>query len=138
MAVSNPTLSFPKPRDILTKIIPIARTDSSTQKCVLPKGAVIANVRVLQTAAAVTGAGAVNVGWSGATTALLNAFSLPTASVGMALAGTAVGTQVVAATPLDSDKAVISTYTVGSSTAGGTGYVFIEYFMPGPGEGIDD
>ena len=130
------TLSYPKPRDIKTKFVPIARTDSSTEKCVLPKDAVICGVFVHQTVAASTAAGAFNLGWSGATTALLNAFSMPTSSVGYAAGGSATGASV--GTKLDSDKTVIASYTVGSSTAGGTGYVVIQYFVPGPGEGLTD
>ncbi len=130
------TLSYPKPRDVQTKVVSIARTDSSTEKCVLPKDAVICGLFVHQTAAAVTAAGAFNLGWSGATTALLNAFSMPTSSVGYAAGGSATGASV--GTKLDSDKTVIASYTVGSSTAGGTGYVVIQYFVPGPGEGLTD
>lgn len=130
------TLSYPKPRDVQTKVVSIARTDSSTEKCVLPKDAVICGIFVHQTAAAVTAAGAFNLGWSGATTALLNAFSMPTSTVGYAAGGSATGASV--GTKLDSDKTVIASYTVGSSTAGGTGYVVIQYFVPGPGEGLTD
>jgi len=131
-------LSYPKPRDVLTKVVAIARTDSSTEKCVLPKGAFITNIRILQVDNAATAAGTFSLGWSGATTALVNAFSMATTKVGLVNAGTNIGTVAGAGTQLDSDKMVISTYTVGSSTAGGTGYVFIEYFMPAPGEGIAD
>lgn len=130
------TLSYPKPRDVQTKVVSIARTDSSTEKCVLPKDAVICGIFVHQTAAAVTAAGAFNLGWSGATTALLNAFSMPTSTVGYAAGGSATGASV--GTKLDSDKTVLASYTVGSSTAGGTGYVVIQYFVPGPGEGLTD
>lgn len=130
------TLSYPKARDVITKVVPIARTDSSTEKCVLPKDAVICGIFVHQTAAAVTAAGAFNLGWSGSATALLNAFSMPTSTVGYAAGGSATGASV--GTKLDSDKTVIATYTVGSSTAGGTGYVVIQYFIPGPGEGLTD
>lgn len=128
-------LSYPKPRDLQTKIIEIARTDSSTEKCVLPKGAIVVDVEVLQEVDATTAAGAFSLGWSGATTALLNAFSMATTKVGLVKAGTAVGS-AVCSTPLTSDKMVISTYTVGSSTAGGTGKVIIKYFMPGSGETV--
>ena len=131
-------LSIPKPRDLITKIFPIARTDSSTVKCVLPKDAIVAGVYVIQSAAAVTGAASINVGWSGATTALLNAFSLPTSSVGYSPAGSAAGSVLVAGTKLDTDKQVLCTFAVGTSTAGGTGFVKIEYFVPGAGEQIDD
>lgn len=130
------TLSYPKPRDIRVKVVPIARTDSSTEKCVLPKDAVICGIFVHQTAAAVTAAGAFNLGWSGSATALLNAFSMPTSTVGYAAGGSATGASV--GTKLDSNKTVIASYTVGSSTAGGTGYVVIQYFVPGPGEGLTD
>ena len=136
MAVSNPSLSYPKPRNLLQKQFAVARTDSSTVKCVLPKGAVIADVEVFQNVNASTAAGAVTVGWTGDTDALLNAFSMATTAVGLVKAGTAIGSGMF--TVLDSDKQVLSTYTVGSSTAGGTGYVIVKYFMPGPGEGVDD
>lgn len=130
------TLSYPKPRDIQVKVVSIARTDSSTEKCVLPKDAVICGIFVHQTVAASIAAGAFNLGWSGATTALLNAFSMPTSTVGFAAGGSATGASV--GTKLDSDKTVLASYTVGSSTAGGTGYVVIQYFVPGPGEGLTD
>lgn len=133
---SQVSLSYPKARDILTKVIPIARTDSSTAKCVLPKDAVVCGIFVHQQAAAVTGAASYNLGWSGNTTALLNAFSLPTTSVGYAAGGATTGASVL--TKLDSDKAVIGTFTVGTSSAGGTGYIVIQYFMPGGQEGVDD
>jgi hypothetical protein len=136
MAVANPTLSYPKPRGIQRKIFAVARTDSSTVKCWLPKGAIVIGVFVHQTVNASTAAGAVTVGWSGDTDGILNAFSMATTAVGYVTAGTAIGSGVNV--PLDSDKAVISTYTVGSSTAGGTGFVYIDYFMPGPGETVDD
>jgi hypothetical protein len=38
---------------------------------------------------------------------------------------------------LDSDKQVIATFG-GTSVSGGTGYVIIDYFVPGPGEAVDD
>lgn len=126
-------MSYPKPRSLLTKIFDFARTDNATEKCVLPKGAVVVDVTVHQQAAAVTNAGAISVGWSGAATALLNAFSLPVSTVGLAKAGAAAGASILG-TPLDTDKMILATYTVGSSTAGGTGKVIISYFVPGPGE----
>lgn len=136
MAYSNPSLSYPKPRETQVKLIPISRSDSSTAKCILPKDAVVAGIYVIQNVAASTAAATFNLGWSGATTALLNGFSMATTSVGYAPGGTATGSAV--GTKLDSDKQVICSYSVGSSTAGGTGYVKIEYFVPGPGEGVDD
>lgn len=135
---ANVNLSYPKARVTYNKVFQFARTDSSTLKCVLPKDACVVGVDVTQASAAVTGAGAINVGWAGATTALLNAFSLPTTSVGQSGAGAAAGSFVLGQTKLDSDKAVICTYTVGTSTAGGVGFVRIFYMVPGPGENTDD
>lgn len=129
------TMSYPKPRELMTKIVDIARTDSSTEKCVLPKGAIVVDVEVLQEVNASTNTGSFVLGWSGATSALINGFTMATTKVGLVKAGTAVGS-AVCSTPLDSDKKVISTYTVGSSTAGGTGKVIIKYFMPGAGEKV--
>lgn len=129
------TLSYPKPRSVQTKVIAIARADSSTEKCVLPKDAVVCGLHVMQVDDAATAAGAFSLGWSGATTALINAFSMATTKVGFVNSGTATGASVL--TKLDSDKTVIASYTVGSSTAGGTGYVVIDYFVPGPGEAVD-
>lgn len=128
-------LSYPKGRDLITKVLPIARTDSSTLKCVLPKDAVIVNVHCLQNSNAATAAATWTLGWSGATTAILNAFSAATTAVGLVNPGTATGTGVF--TKLDSDKAILSTFG-GGSTAGGTGYVTIEYFLASGNEGVDD
>lgn len=136
MALQQINFSYPKPRSLQTKVIPIARTDSSTVKCVLPKDAVVVGVHVFQTVDASTAAGAFNLGWSGATTALINAFSMATTKVGLVNAGTAAGASVL--TKLDSDKQVIATYSAGSSTAGGTGFVILDYFVAGPGEDPTD
>lgn len=129
-------LSYPKPRSLITKVIPIARTDNNTVKCVIPKDAVIVGVHVNQIDDAATAAGSFVLGWAGATSAILGAFSMATTKVGLVNAGASIGTGTF--TKLTQDRAVLSTYTVGSSTAGGTGYVVIDYFMAGPGEGVDD
>ena len=135
MAYASPTLSYPKPRSTMQKIIPIARTDSTTAKCVLPKDSVITAVTCYQAVAAGTNAATWTVGWTGATTAVLNAFSAGTTSVGLAHPGVTVGAGVF--TKLDSDKQVFATFG-GTSLSGGTGFVVIEYFIAGPGEGVDD
>jgi hypothetical protein len=136
MALQQINLSYPKPRSTITKVIPIARTDSSTVKCWLPKDAVVTGVHVFQNVNASTAAGSFVLGWAGSTSALLSAFSMATTAVGLVNAGTSAGTGVLS--KLDSDKAVIATYTVGSSTAGGTGFVIIDYFVAGPGEDATD
>lgn len=129
-------LYYPKGRDLICKVMKINRADSSTPKMTIPKDAVIVGVHVYQDAVAVTGNGAYNLGWSGATTSILNAYSLTTAGTGLQNSGSATGTGVF--TKLTQDQLLIGTYTVGTSSAGGTGYVTIEYFMPGGQEGVDD
>lgn len=128
--------SYPKGRDTITKIVPIARTDSGTAKCFLPKNAVVCGLHVYQNVNASTANATFSLGWSGATTALINAFVMSTTAVGLQNTGAQTGASFL--TKLDTDKLVTATYAVGSSTAGGTGYVIIEYFMPGGGEGVDD
>lgn len=129
-------LFYPKPREVVTKVIPISRTDSSTVKCVIPKDACIVGLHVYQNVNASTAAGSFSLGWSGATTALINAFSMATTAVGLVNPGTATGSGVFS--KLTQDQQILSTYTVGSSTAGGTGYVTIEYFVASGGEQVDD
>jgi hypothetical protein len=119
----------------MQKIIAIARTDSTTAKCALPKDAVISSITCYQAVAAGTNAATWTVGWTGATTAVLNAFSAGTTSVGLIHPGLAAGTAVF--TKLDSDKQVFATFG-GTSVSGGTGFVVIDYFIAGPGESVDD
>ena len=135
MGVSNPNLSYPKPRGCIHKVIPIARTDSSTVKCVIPKDAVIIGVHCYQNVNAGTNAATWTVGWTGDTDAVLNAFSAATTAVGLVNPGTAAGSGIYQ--KLDTDKAVFSTFG-GTSVSGGTGFVVIEYFMAGSGEAVDD
>jgi hypothetical protein len=130
------TLSYPKPRNLKTKSFAIARTDTGQEKCVLPKDAIVVGVNVLQDVDASTAAGAVTVSCGDDADGILNAFSMATTKVGYVAAGTAYGSSI--GVKLTSDCVVKSTYTVGSSTAGGTGYVFIHYFIAGPGEGLTD
>lgn len=130
-------ISYPKPRSVMQKTFAIARTDSSTEKCVLPKDAIITDVTCYQDTAAVTGAATWTVGWASDTDAVLNAFSAAvTTAVGLVKPGAAIGSGVFA--KLTSDQKVISTFGTGTSTAGGTGYVTISYIVPGPGEGVTD
>lgn len=136
MSYTNPTLSYPKPRGTFTKIFPVARTDSATVKCWLPKDAVVCGIHVYQNVNASTANATFSVGWSGAASALINAFVMNTTAVGLQNTGAQTGTSFL--TKLTEDKAVTCTYAVGSSTAGGTGFVIIEYFIPGAGEGVDD
>lgn len=129
-------LSYPKGRSVLTKIVPLLRTDSSTVKCVLPKDSVVCGIHVYQNTLAVTGSNTYNIGWSGNTTALVNAFSMSTTNLQLKNPDTTVGGSLF--TKLTSDTAIISTNTVGSSTAGGTGYLTIEYFLTSGNDQVDD
>jgi hypothetical protein len=129
-------LSYPKPRNLLTKVFPIGVADSSTEKCWLPKDAVVVGVFVHQTAAATTNPSAFAVGWTGALTGLLNAFATATTSVGYVAPGTAAGAQI--GVKQTADRKVISTCTPGVSDTTSAGYVVLHYFVPGPGETATD
>ena len=136
MSYTNPTLSYPKRRSTQQLIIPVARTDSATRKEWLPKAAVITGVHVLQNVNASTAAGSFTVGLGSDADGILEAFSMATTKVGLVNAGVSAGVSVL--TKLSVDAPVTVTYTVGSSTAGGTGYVIIDFFIAGSGEAVDD
>ena len=129
-------LSYPKARGGLEKIISIARTDSSTEKAWIPKDAVIIGVYVIQSTACDGTTGTISVGFSGGGTEILNAFNASTNDAGYHAAGAAAGSTVIAGTKLTEDKKVIATFTAGDSTAGGDGFVKIEYVVLGGGESI--
>ena len=136
MAVTNPNLSYPKRRCTLQLVIPVARTDSATTKAWLPKDAVITGVHVLQTVNASTAAGSIEIGLGSDANGILEAFSMATTKVGLVNAGVSAGVSVLSKNTADAP--ITSTYTVGSSTAGGTGYVIIDFFIAGSGEAVDD
>lgn len=125
-------MAITKTRSEQVVIFPIARADSSTEKCVLPKYAFITDVEVFQNVDATTDVGTVDVGTSADADGFLDAFSMATTAVGHVKPGTAAGDLLN--TVLTADTPVLSTYTAGSSTAGGTGWVTMRYFMVGPGE----
>lgn len=136
MSYANPTLSYPKRRDSYQLVIPVARTDNGTVKAWLPKDAVVSGVHVLQTVDASTNVGTFTVGLNSTANALLTSFTMATTKVGYVHAGASAGASVL--TKLTEDSKVTVTYTVGSSTAGGTGYVIIDFFVAGAGEAVDD
>lgn len=136
MSYTNPNLSYPKRRSTMQLVIAVARTDAGTQKAWLPKDAVISNVHVLQNVDATTAAGSFTVGLGSDADGILEAFSMATTKVGLVNAGASAGVEVLA--KQTSDKPITVTYTVGSSTAGGTGFVIIDFFIAGPGEAVDD
>jgi hypothetical protein len=126
------TLSYPKPRDVLTKVVTLGVADSSTEKCVLPKSAIVIEVVCNQTVAATSAASSWLLGWSGNTNGLLNAFASATTAVGQVHPGTTIGDGLF--TPLTADQSIISTCTAGSGDTTSVVYVMIKYFVPGPGE----
>jgi hypothetical protein len=136
MSYANPTLSYPKRRGTLQLVIPVARTDNGTVKAWLPKDAVVSGLHVLQNADAVTNTGSFTVGLGSTANALLTTFTMATTKVGLVNAGASAGASVM--TKLTVDSPVTVTYTVGSSSAGGTGFVLIDFFIPGAGEAVDD
>lgn len=136
MAYANPTLSYPKRRSTLQLIIPVARTDNAAQKAWLPKDAVVTGVHVLQTVNASTAAATFTVGLGSDADGILETFTMATSKVGLVNAGTSAGVEVLA--KQTSDKPITVTYAVGSSTAGGTGFVIIDFFVAGSGEAVDD
>jgi hypothetical protein len=126
-------MSYPKPRNVIKKYFQILRTDSATEKCILPKDAIVTSIKVTQTSAAATAAATFDLGWSGDADSLIDGFSMAvTTAVGQVQVGATVGLSV--GTKLDADRKIISTYIAGSSTAGGEGWVELEYFVPGAGE----
>jgi hypothetical protein len=136
MAYTNPTLSYPKRRSCQQIVIPVLRTDNATVKAWLPKDAVVSGVHVLQTVNAATAVATFTVGLGADVDGLLETFTMATSKVGLVNAGASAGVSVLS--KLTSDLPVTVSYAVGSSTAGGTGFVIIDFFVPGPGEGVDD
>jgi len=136
MSYTNPTLSYPKRRCTLQLVIPIARTDSATTKAWLPKDAVVTGVHVLQNVNASTAVATFTVGLGSDVDGILETFTMGTTKVGLVNAGTSSGVSVL--TKLTADAPITSSYAVGSSTAGGTGFVIIDFFVTGPGEAVDD
>lgn len=136
MSYTNPTLSYPKRRGVMQLIIPVARTDNATQKAWLPKDAVVTNVRVLQNVNASTAVATFTVGLGSDADGILESFTMATSKVGLVQAGASAGVAVLAKQTVDAPVTV--TYAVGSSTAGGTGFVIIDFFVAGSGEAVDD
>lgn len=136
MAYANPNLSYPKRRSTMQLVIPVARTDSATQKAWIPKDAVITGVHVLQNVNASTATASFTVGLGSDADGILEAFTMATSKVGLVNAGASAGVEVLA--KQTTDKPVTVSYTVGSSTAGGTGFVIIDFFIAGAGEAVDD
>lgn len=129
----------PKPRDVLSKFISIARTDTTASiKAYLPKNSVLVGFYVIGSAVSNAGTSAViDVGNTATSNEWVASYDVKTAAtgegyspVGAAAVGSAMGT------PLTSDNPVYAKYTESgtASSAGGPWIVKIEYFVTGPNE----
>ena len=128
--------STPKAKASLTKFFSVARTDSGTEKCVIPKDSVITGVYVIQATACDGTTGTLSIGYSGSATAIVNAFASSTNDAGYHAVGGKAGADVIASTKYTADKIITSTFTAGDSTSGGDGIVKIEYTVLGGGESL--
>lgn len=129
----------PKSRDVLTKFISIARTDTTAAiKAYLPKDAHIVGMFVRGAAASDAGTSAViDVGNTATSNEYLASYDVKTAATGegfSAAGGAAVGSAFMS--KLTSDTPIYAKYTEAgtASTTGGPWIVRIDYALAGPGE----
>lgn len=139
-ATSIVNMSYPKPRESLTKYIQVTYADTTAFiGCVLPKDAVIVGLYVIGSAVsnAVTTA-TLGIGSTSAANEYIAAYDVKTAATGegynpagAAAVGSAMGVKLTADTPVYAKYAD----TGGAGTAGGW-LVKIEYTVVGGGETI--
>src|SRR5574343_388768 len=125
-ATSFVSLSYPKPREALEKVVKIVRTDTTAfVGAYLPRDAIITGMYVVGHAASDAG-----------TTATYDVKTAATGEGYSPAGAAAVGTAFM--TKLTADTPVYAKYTESgtASTAGGPWFVKIEYVIPGPGETI--
>lgn len=140
-ATSFVSLSYPKTRESLEKVVKIVRTDTTAfVGAWLPKDAVITGMYVVGQVASDAGTtGTISVGSTATSNEYLSAYDVKTAATGEGYnpaGAAAVGTAFME--KLTSNKPVYAVYaeTGTASTAGGPWYVKIEYSVVGPGETI--
>ncbi|MEB3214044.1 MAG: hypothetical protein VKL39_22035 [Leptolyngbyaceae bacterium] len=128
----------PKPKAVLTKVFPIARTDNGTEVGALPKDAIVIDAIVTLSGACAGTTATISLGYTGTAGAFVNAFNVSTADAGVHGVTTKAGADVIAGTKLTADKKVISTYAAGDSgeTTGALGFIRIDYVVPGSGESL--
>lgn len=136
-------LSYPKARTLQTKFIQIARTDTTAAIMAwLPKDAMLVGAFVIgHTASDAATTATLDVGTTSTATELIASYDVKTAATGegfSAVGAAAVGSAF--ATRLTADKPVYAKYTESgtASTTGGPWTVCLDYFVPGPGELVDD
>lgn len=130
------TLSYPKPRSTQNKIFAIAREDSATEKCWIPKDAVVIGAYVILSGACAGTTATISVGYGGSVNELIAAFNCSTADAGYHPVAGKAGADVIACTKQTADRLIKATYAAGDSgeTTGALGFVKLEYFVPGGGE----
>lgn len=133
------SLSYPKPRSTQNKLFAIARTDSATEKCWLPKDAIVIGAYVILSGACAGTTATVSIGYGGSVNELIAAFNCSTSDAGYHPVAAKAGTDVIAGTKQTADRLIKATYAAGDSgeTTGALGFVKLEYFVPGGGESID-
>ena len=136
-------LSYPKPRELITKFFKVSRTDTTAAiKTVLPKWAMLVGAYVIGGVASDAATTAtLSFGSTATATEYVSGYDVKTAATGVGynpVAGKAVGTAWGVA--LATDLPVYAKYaeTGTASTTGGPWIVKLEYFVPGPGEAVDD
>lgn len=140
-ATSQVSLSYPKIRDGLTKVIKIVRTDTTAFVAAwLPKDGVITGMYVVgQAASDAATSASISVGSTSTANEYLAAYDVKTAATGegynpagAAAVGSAFMEKLTADTPVYAKYAEAGT----ASTTGGPWYVKIEYSVVGPGETV--
>lgn len=135
------SLSYPKPRESIEKVIKVVRTDTvAFNGAVLPKDAVITGMYVVgQAASNAATTATISVGTSATSNELINAFDVKTAATGQGYVpagGAAVGSAMMEKLTADVPVYVKYAETGTASTAGGPWYVKIEYTVVGSGETV--
>lgn len=142
MAATNfVSLSYPKVRESLEKVVKVLRTDTTAfVGAWLPKDAVITGMYVVGQVASNAGDSAsISVGTTATANELLATYDVKTAATGEGYnpaGAAAVGTAFME--KLTADKPVYAKYVEAgtASDAGGPWYVKIEFTVVGPGETI--
>lgn len=137
-ALSNVSLSYPKPRELLTKIVKVVYTDTTAFiGAWLPRDAIIAGIYVIGQAVntAVTSA-SLGIGSTVSANEYVTGYDIKAAATGEGynpVGSAAVGSAFMAKLTADTNLYFKIT-SAGGSDGGGPWYVKIEYFIPGAGE----
>jgi hypothetical protein len=140
-ATSQVSLSYPKPRDSMEKVIKVVRTDTTAFIGTwLPKDSIITGMYVIGAAASDAATNAyVYAGTTSSANELLNQFDVKTAATGEGYSP--VGAAAVGSTFMVKQTADVPVYAKYSesgtaSTTGGPWYIKIEFTVVGSGEDI--